>query len=262
MKIYTVSVEHCSVTIVGRDKDGIAERITGLSNSKVDPKELDKTPPIDHLTNLMKAIFSSLPAGGAIASIMSDYIPSAKQARVLKFIREVNADLRNLEVKIDENYLTKDQVAYVIEESIRGTMKYYQEEKLEYYRGILVNTIRADATGGVKEEVDYYLYLVDNLSAIHLRILAFLYDPDKYFSEKALSKEKVKDYSLSQVFHEVFPDVNVDLISSAFKDLYRFNLTNTESMGGMTAARGLDIVRGRVTALGTSFVKFCKDYKP
>jgi hypothetical protein len=243
--------------MVGK-KDSVFEKVTGLTSKKTDPKDLDKTPPIDHFTYLAKAILSVSPAGTMITSLMSDYIPSAKQARIIKFIKEISDDLKNLEIRVEEDYLNKDQISYVLEESIRGAAKYYQKEKLDYYRGVLVNTIKLNP----KDEVDYYLYLIDALSAVHLRILAILYDPYKYFSDNGLSSEKVRGYSISLVFKEAFQDIDFEVVRSAFNDLYRLNLTNTDAsiFGTITAGTGLELVKGRVKPVGKSFVKFCKDY--
>jgi len=63
----------------------------------------------------------------------------------------------------------------------------------------------------------------------------------------------------SQFFPRAIPGVGVDVIKSAFGDLYQYGFINTDKsiFHTMTAGYGLDLLGNRVTELGRSFIEFC-----
>ncbi len=224
--------------------------------AKWERQKAEGQPIAEHILNILKAGLSAAPFTSAIASLMTDYIPSSKTKRLEEFAEQIAKDLLRLQDSVNTDYLKTDNFAFMFEQSFRAVAEYPQKEKLEAFRGILVNS--ATIRGYTEEEKEYFLNLAMNLSTLHIRILKFMAIPEKYLEEAGISKEKIAG-GFSQFFPVAIPGVSLEVIRSAFGELNRYGFTNTgESIfGTMTAGQGLDLLRGRVTVLGNRFIRFC-----
>lgn len=221
---------------------------------------LDHTPKQDHITNVIKAGLSAIPViGGPLSSLIGDYIPKKKEERLLNFVRELTTKLEEYAQSINAEYVKTDEFAYLFEECMKGVLSNYQEQKVVCFKGIIVNSLRHDLK---KEQKEYYLHLVNSLTDLHLRILAITNDPDSYFDAYELDKNSVQGAAIGGVFKAGLPGIDLEMIKSAYGDIYQMGLFNTDKniFGTMTASRGFDIVKGRLTSLGRSFIEFCTDY--
>ena len=67
--------------------------------------------------------------------------------------------------KVDTQILETDEFAFIFEKSFRGAAENYQREKLDAFRGIIVNS--AIGTNIQLDEKEYFLVWVSNLSTVH-----------------------------------------------------------------------------------------------
>lgn len=213
--------------------------------------------PREHLLNIVKAALSTAPFGGGIASLMTDYIPSMKEKRLKEFVQEIAADLKRLENHIDEKTIQTDEFAFVLERCFRGAAENYQLEKLQAFRGILMNSVIGSDVGS--DEQEYYLNLVERLSALHLRILAFSSNPKSYLLANQITEEQIRG-GLSTFMPVAIPGVGIEAIKSAFGDLYQLGFLNTDKsiFNTITASQGLDLLGDRLTEAGHRFAAFCR----
>jgi hypothetical protein len=210
----------------------------------------------EHLLNILKAVLSTSPLTGPIASLITDYIPSAHFTRLEVFVEVIAQDLERLQNRIETDYITTDEFAFMFENTFRAVAENYQADKLEAFRGILINAaIRREITG---EEKEFFLNLAMNLTTIHIRILKFMVTPDEYLAKMGIPREKIQG-GFNHFFPIAIPGIQMDVIRSAYADLNRYGLTNTgpEIFGTTTAAQGLELLGGRVTNLGKHFIQFC-----
>lgn len=214
-----------------------------------------KVPWADHVLNLMKAAMASAPFCGGIASLMTDYIPSARWKRLEDFAVDVASDLERLQERVDAEFIRTDEFAFVFEQCFRGAAESYQQEKLTALRGVLVNSSIVKDIPQLEKE--YYLNVLGRLTPLHMRILSFLANPTAYLLANGIESSAVHG-SLAQVFQTVLPGTGVDVVKCAFQDLYDQGLLNTESsiFSVMTASQGLDLVGNRLTDVGREFVSF------
>ena len=227
---------------------------------KWDKQKAEGQPFAEHILNIIKAGLSAAPFTGAIASLMSDYIPTSKAKRLEEFAEQIAKDLYNLRDSVNADYLETDDFAFMFEQSFRAVAECPQKEKLEAFRGILVNS--AITNDYAEEEKEYFLNLAMNLSALHIRILKFMAMPDKYLEESGIPKERISG-GFSNFFPVAIPGVRLEVIRSAFGELNRYGFINTSEsvFGTMTAGQGLNLLRGRVTELGNRFIQFCTSPK-
>lgn len=211
---------------------------------------------IDHLISILKAGLATAPFCGGIASLMSDYIPNSKYKRLERFTKQIAEDLERLQEYVDEELLNTDEFAFILEKCFRGVAENYQIEKLEAFRGILVNS--AIGIDIVEEEKEYFLRLVNTLSVLHIRMLKFMAMPVDYLNENNIPQENIQG-GFSQIFSVAIPGIDLEVIKSAFGDLYQYGLISTGKLifGTMTASQGLHLLGDRVTVLGKRFIEFC-----
>jgi hypothetical protein len=233
----------------------MADESKSLANNV---KDRNATPPAEHILNVIKAGLATAPFLGGIASLMSDYIPSSKQKRLEQFAERIAADLEELQERVNEDNLLTDEFAYAFEKCFRGAAENYQQEKLESFRGILVNS--ALGSNLPENEKDYFLNLVSTLSVLHLRILKFMAKPIEYLEENCIPQENIRG-GFSQFFPVAIPEVNIEIIKSAYGELYQYGFFNIDKtiFHAMTSGQGLDLLGsgGRVTEFGRRFIDFC-----
>lgn len=214
-------------------------------------------PPVEAVLNIFKAVLSTTPFTGGISSLITDYIPSSRVLRLEQFAEQVARDLKDVAARVEADYLQTDEFAFIFERSFRGSAENYQREKLEAFRGILVNSaIRADIQ---QEEKEHFLVLANNLSILHLRILRFMAEPRRYLADLQIEERRVRG-GFSEMFAVVIPGVDQGVIRSAFGDLYQSGLITTDQniFGTMTSAQGLQLLGDRVSDLGHRFISFCR----
>lgn len=219
-------------------------------------KKIVASPAAEHILTFIKAGVATAPFLGGIATLMTDYIPSAKQGRLEEFLKQFAADLTELKDRVDEKRFLTDEFAFVFEKSLRGVAENYQAEKIESFRGILINAaLGADVS---EEEQEYFLNLVNALSVLHIRILRFLADPPSYLEANHIPIERIQG-GFSEMFPIAIPGINLEIIKMAFNDLYQYGLITTDKsiFGTMTSAQGLRLLGNRVSGLGKQFMNFC-----
>ena len=218
--------------------------------------EINKHSASDHIVNAIKAILSTVPFGGGLASLMSDYIPSSKHSRIIDFTKQIASDFQRLEDKIDEVKIKTDEFAYILESCYKGVADNYQKIKINSFRGVLLNSaMENDLTADEKE---YFLGLVSSLSVLHIRILLFMSKPKKYLEYYNIDEELISG-GFPNMFRVAMPETNMEVIKAAFGDLYQNGFINTDKsiFSTMTSSQGLSLLGSRVTELGNRFIDFC-----
>ncbi len=222
-------------------------------------KENHNTKAIEHILNVLKAGLSSAPFMGGIASLIEDYIPTSKKKRLEEFTMRVAEDLTKLQSQVQESTLHTDDFAHVFKECFRGAAENYQQEKLDSFRGILINS--AIGVQVEEGEKDYYMTLVSSLSVLHLQILRFMVNPIDYLNANGIDPASIRG-GFGQFFPVAIPNVSIDAIKSAFGDLYASGMINTDNsiFVTMTAGQGIELLGrdgNRVSSFGKRFIQFC-----
>jgi hypothetical protein len=209
------------------------------------------------ILNILKAGLATAPFCGGIASLMTDYIPSARIIRLENFASKIAEDLDRLQEKIQKEYILTDDFAFMFERCFKGAAENWQREKLDAFRGILVNSAIENSVPA--EEKEYFINLVNNLTVVHIKILKFMAQPHEYLKEAGVPDSQIRG-GFSTFFPIAIPEISLELIRSAFEDLYRYGLTTTGAsiFSTGTAGQGLDLLGNRVSKLGKKFVGFCK----
>jgi hypothetical protein len=211
----------------------------------------------EHVLHILKAALATAPFAGGIASLMSDYIPSHRVKRLEAFAEQLGKDLDELKSQVQSDRIESDEYAFLFERCFRGASDFPQREKLEAFRGILVNALLPSNL--TTDQQEYFLTLVERLSPIHLRMLRFMSDARGYLAAMSIPESKIQG-GFSHFFPVAFPGVPAEVIRAAFAELHNLGFTNTppDIFGTMTSAQGLHLLGDRLTPLAKQFVAFCQ----
>ncbi|MBX3097826.1 MAG: hypothetical protein KF812_13305 [Fimbriimonadaceae bacterium] len=218
-------------------------------------QELGKSKASDHIANIVKATLNVVPfVGGSIASLIDDYIPESRQKRIEEFSKNLADEMERLGDSLDANYVKTDEFAYLFTRVYQDVTRDYQQEKLVAYRNILVNALRVEVDASIQER---YLYLVEQLTPLHLRVLsAFVSD---HRNEAQMAKEPNRmSNSLSQTLKWLLPDLAESQIESCIFDLDQMGITAgvKNTLKTMMTEHGARQLEGRLTGFGRSFLNF------
>lgn len=208
------------------------------------------------ILNIFKATLATAPFCGGIASLINDYIPSARFQRLEAFAQQIADDLLELSDRVNKSYIQTDDFAFLFEKSFRGVAENPQAEKINAFRGILINSaVRDDYS---EEEKEYFITLVNAFSVLHIRILRFMAYPKRYLSDSGISENRITG-GFSAFFQVAIPGVSSSVIESAFGDLHQYGLINTDKtiFHTMTSGQGLHLLGNRVSDFGHRFIQFC-----
>jgi hypothetical protein len=227
-------------------------KASGLKKVK---EHLRKNGATENIVNIFKAVLATAPFTGGIASLLSDYLPSQRQLRLEDFAHNVAEELNKLEAEVSGEYILTDEFAFIFEKCFKGAIENYQQEKIDAFKAVLVNSL---TNNGLKQnEKEYYLNLVNNLSVLHIQILSFMAAPRQFLKKHNIEESKVSG-GFENFFPVVIPDVSLSIIKLAFKDLYNYGFLNTDSsiFTAMTVNKGWSLLGDRVTPTGKKFIKF------
>lgn len=217
--------------------------------------QLKKSEVTEHVINILKATLSTVPFTGGLASLISDYIPSQRQIRLEEFAENIANDLLTLKDEINESYIKTDEFAFIFEKCFKGAVENYQKEKIIAFKAILINSmIEFNIT---QTEKEYYLNLVENLSTLHIQVLSFMAFPREFLKINGLPDSCING-GFSEFFPNVIPNVSLETIKIAFKDLYDYGFltTNNTIFSTMTSSQGWSLLGDRVSKNGRKFIDF------
>jgi len=225
-------------------------------NSK--EKALTKQSPLDHIINSIKALASLYPfGGGAIASLINDYIPKSREKKTLDFLQKVSEDLESVKDNIDKNYIKSEEFQYLFKKAWRVAVEYYQEEKIEGFRAILLNSaIGKEASA---DDRDLFINILNDLTGYHFEMLKVFKNPVEWNKEHG-SRVRVTSMmnSFSQILKECFPKWGEERIVIVIDDLFNKKLStiSSERLKTMISGGGIEKLNHVLTPFGIRFIDY------
>ncbi|MBA7567821.1 hypothetical protein ES708_09539 [subsurface metagenome] len=159
------------------------------------------------------------------ANLISEFIPSRRLLRLEKFAKDLADDLKNIEDKIDTDFITTEEFAFIFENCFKAASECYQQEKLKSFRAIIINSAINDRFTNYERE--FYLILTNSLTEFHIKVLKFICYPNKYLSENNIS-ENIINGEFSTFIMKVFEGIMLGTITLAFDDLFKYGLIDKD----------------------------------
>jgi hypothetical protein len=174
----------------------------------------------DHALALIKAAINLVPCGGAVASLIGDYIPSYRERTTEKAMVFLNEQLTLLEDRIDVEAVNKDEFSELFNSCYMIIIRTHHEEKLRAAAALLANLLlRQGDPGKVPyEELDH---LVRCLDALSIGAIAVLGATRQLATSQSASQTMRIRIEFSQLRQQKFPQMDASLLR-----LQKFLLTH------------------------------------
>lgn len=156
----------------------------------------------DKTDELVKAGLESLPLGGLLGYAYSKVMKNGYERRLNSWHHELADVVRSLEERYGDlasNELLIDAVV----NATRAAQATHQREKIEALRNAVRNSVAPSAPDA--DEQARFFRLIEQFSAAHLRILAFLRSPEPVFAERGLPVPAMESASLGSLLEIAFP---------------------------------------------------------
>jgi hypothetical protein len=219
-------------------------------------KNLANSPGLDAIVTLFKSLLSLSVIGSPISVLLSDFIPSRRFLRLETFVEELSQDFKRVEDKVDIEYITTDEFAFLFEQCFKAASDNYQKEKIDSFKAILVNATTDKSL--IQLEKEFFLNLTKQLTVLHIQILNFLHDTHGYIKRKSLRESDIQG-RYKDFLPLIFPDIEFDTIKIAMDDLNNYGLTELKSsqFSVITVSSGLQLLGDRrTTSFGEKYIRF------
>lgn len=177
----------------------------------------------DHALAVIKAAINLVPFGGALASLIGDYMPTYRERTTEKSLMFLNDQLRLLEGRIDIEAVNKDEFSELFNSCYLIIARTHHEEKLRAAAALLANLLLrpGDPAKVPYEELDH---LVRCLDALSIGAIAVLGATRQLTTSHPSSQTMRIRIEFSQLRQQKFPQMEASLLMSLVSELNALNL--------------------------------------
>ena len=214
--------------------------------------------PSDHTLAAIRAGLSLVPGvGGALASLVSDYIPTATEKSRDRAIELLRRRLNELGERIDVAAVNRDDFAELFKSCYLSIVRSHREEKLRAATAILANLLlrEGDPDKLSYTELDHFARCVETLSSGAVEVLGTVVHAARSEGRRDLETKShnMNFGELNGQLHEYSPELLMGLVA----ELDRANLLHrSEPSIQMAEYRNHQVT---LTPLGMRFARFLLD---
>jgi hypothetical protein len=212
---------------------------------------VSKKSALDHGLAVTKAALQLVPfAGGTIASLIDDYVPTSAQRSQEKMLEQFNEKLSTLEGRLDVEAVDKEDFSELLESCSALARRSRREEKLHAAANLLANLFLrpGDSSKVPYEELDHLVRCVDMLSVGAIAVLGAARQVGKQVGQGGgFNFPFLKNYIPE------FRKFDDSLLMSFVSELRNFNLLDVH--GGAIQLQDFSHVQLRLTPIGQRLVE-------
>lgn len=172
------------------------------------------------------------------------------------FVNEIADEFKRIEDKVDTEFITTDEFAFLFEQCFKAASENFEKEKITAFKAIIINSSYEKTITQLEKE--FFLNLTKQLTSLHIRILTFLSDTRGYIKKMNLSENQIQG-RYKDFLPLIFPNIDFDTIRIVMDDLNNYGLTTlkSQSFGAITVSSGIQLLGDRhTTSFGNKFLKF------
>jgi len=185
-------------------------------------------------------------------------VPPLEKRRA-EWMNAIAERLRELEKKVDgfkvENLRENQLFITTVTHATFAALRNHQKEKLDALQNAVINS----ALGvDIEENLQlHFLDMIDSLTPLHLRILAYFDDPNKWIDNRGI-KLNIMMGGASSALEAALPELQGkrSIYDSIVQDLFNRGLLNFDKNGLHTMMTQSGILASRTTELGKTFLSY------
>lgn len=142
---------------------------------------------------IVKAGLNLVPGiGGALASILEDYLSQRKEVRLKEFLNDFLNDMKQRNDNIVQDYVNSEEFLDVFENILSDIIKTRSKQKRQMLKNLLVNSCTIQKTS--YEKTEEFQHLIDVINLTGLLILSAFYKlQDIYMDSEEKNINKIWD---------------------------------------------------------------------
>jgi hypothetical protein len=164
----------------------------------------------DVAIQVVKAAISAAPVvGGPAAELYSLVISPPLEKRKVKWMEEVAEGLNKLEQTVQgfsvEKLKDNERFISTVMNTSQAAIREHQREKLDALRNAVLNVARGSDLSEDEEAI--FLFLINQFTPWHLRILRFFQNPLDLAKQKGITAEKYYTGSRTRLLEDYYPEM-------------------------------------------------------
>ena len=214
---------------------------------------------VDYFAALLKLGIAAVPDWGGPASELFGMLTAPLLGkRRDEWFEELRIRLNELTAKVGnltlESLARDEEFVSVVVQATQSAIKTHQRKKLEALRNAVLNVAANKAPAVEKQAI--FLQYADRFEPLHLELLGFMEDPQKFGATWV--SHKTGSTSVYQVIYTVFPALSdqFQLVNLAVVDLHAAGFIAADMHSAMAPAPAY---RKWVTFQGEEFLKFIRE---
>ncbi len=225
-------------------------------------KQLETTAGREHLRTTLLASVELIPmVGGALSTLLAEYLPNWKFERVTQFLADFAADVERLKAQVDENAATTTHFGLLLEHVLQQVSRTpeQEQEKLRAYRAVLLNSCLPSTPNELERA--YFVDLVNRLQEVHVVILSLF--RDQYAFGRAHDSGPAQNQITSSLRQTIAAylrplEISEELVQSAIRDLDVMGILPGlhQSLNTMMSAHGAIELSSRLRDFGRRIADF------
>lgn len=210
---------------------------------------LDETPARDHALVVSMAGLQAVPVvGGIIATFIGDYVPRAKQRRLVSFVRDLGRAFEEERDRIHTEFVKTKDFARMVEDVLDRVQTVRYEEKVRYWASLLAGVAAIDRPNPTDRE--RMVQTLDDVRSEHLRLLHVI-------ATTTEARPGLSIGGVSDTLSWKMPDVSNDEARHLWAELARTGVVQGYPSATMTR-EGAGNLTVRLTPYGREFVRLLK----
>jgi hypothetical protein len=211
---------------------------------------------------IVRAGLAVVPAGGAIAELLAFLQPTFGRRRDA-WLQQLADGFQELKDRLDapdfETLRDNELFVTVVFNATQAAMRTHQTEKLEALRAAVMNFALPMAPDEHTQLM--FIRFVDELTALHLRVLSYLRDPAGWFVRHNIPRPDISMGSRNAILEAALPELRgqPDVYGQVNRELSARGLA-LDTGSGMVSQQALYDLR--TTPLGIQFLKFITAPRP
>lgn len=205
---------------------------------------------------LVRAADKGVPmVGGPLGSLMDNFIPKEIDRRRDMLLKALEYDFKTLEEHLNENVITKPYFASIFLQSFKSAIATENEEKINCFRAIVVNTSIASEPN--VDQIKMMLKITEGLTPLHIKLIKLFSDPNTYLSQNHDASTRMAHVTmggLNALTSACLPNYDKDLIKAVLKDLETSDIGRGLDSGVTMTRNG--ILSPRLTDFGKKYLSF------
>ncbi len=195
-------------------------------------------------------------AGGVMADIAGAIISKRQNRRLNLFLVSLAKNLKDLESRVNTEFLQTDDFQDLAEDLFSKAAETRQQEKLDAFRAIFVNTVLSSNPS--YDEAEEIADLVNNWQARHIILMHILADPiaaDKQMGN-VVGPGGGLTTSISSILHKLLPAWDDNQIDRTWMDLHDAQMHRIPGTKNVMHGRGINQLQNRLTDFGAKVARF------